>query len=218
MSTEQINLQELLFHTYAELIRRGLSQGTAGNCSVRCSQPDQFLITPSGMPLERMTAQAMVVMTLQGQVLGEGKPSSEWRFHRDILQARPEVGAVVHTHSVAATALACLRQGIPAFHYMVAVAGGSDIRCAAYELFGTQALSDAALEALQDRNACLMANHGVIALGKDLAQALALAQEVETLAQQYLAAKQFGEPVLLSQTQMQEVFEQFRDYGYKSSS
>ena len=218
MSTEQINLRELLFHTYSELIRRGLSQGPAGNCSVRCPQPDQFLITPSGMPLERMTAQAMVVMTLQGQVLGEGKPSSEWRFHRDILQAKPEVGAVVHTHSVAATALACLRQGIPAFHYMVAVAGGSDIRCAHCELFGTQALSDAALEALQDRNACLMANHGVIALGKDLAQALALAQEVETLAQQYLAAKQFGEPVLLSQTQMQEVFEQFRDYGYKRSS
>lgn len=218
MLSHHSELREALLFTYAEMIRRGLNQGTAGNVSVRCPQIDRFLVTPSGMPLEVMTPDAMVLMDTQGEVIGEGKPSSEWRFHRDILAARPDVGAVVHTHSVAATALACLRQGIPAFHYMVAVAGGADIRCAPYALFGTQELSDAALVALEDRKACLMANHGLIALGNDLSQALNLAQEVETLAQQYLAAKQFGEPVLLSQAQMQQVFDQFRDYGYKKTS
>lgn len=218
MLSHHSELRETLLFTYAEMIRRGLNQGTAGNVSVRCPQIDRFLVTPSGMPLEVMTPDAMVLMDSQGEVIGEGKPSSEWRFHRDILAARPDVGAVVHTHSVAATALACLRQGIPAFHYMVAVAGGADIRCAPYALFGTQELSDAALVALEDRKACLMANHGLIALGNDLSQALNLAQEVETLAQQYLAAKQFGEPVLLSQAQMQQVFDQFRDYGYKKTS
>ena len=218
MTTENLELREALLSTYAELINRGLSQGTAGNCSVRCPQPSTFLVTPSGMALQTMTPSSMVLMDINGEVFGKGRPSSEWRFHRDILQARPDVGAVVHTHSVAATALACLRQGIPAFHYMVAMAGGSDIRCAPYALFGTQELSDAALEALQDRKACLLANHGVIALGKNLGQALALAQEVETLAQQYLAAKQFGQPVVLSDAQMQQVFRQFRDYGYKETS
>lgn len=211
----ETDLRRSLLHTYSELIRRGLNQGTAGNCSVRCPEPDRFLITPSGMPLEVMTPQSMVVMNLNGEVRGQGKPSSEWRFHRDILKARSDIGAVVHTHSVAATALACLRQGIPAFHYMVAVAGGGDIRCAPYQLFGTQALSDAAIEALKDRKACLLANHGVIALGKGLSEALGLVQEVEVLAQQYLAARQMGEPVLLSDQQMSQVFEQFRSYGYK---
>ncbi len=217
MSVTNLNLREALVFTYAEMIRRGLNQGTAGNCSVRYPQTDRFLVTPSGMPFEAMTPEAMVLMSTSGEVLGEGKPSSEWRFHRDILKTRSDVVAVVHTHSVAATALACLRQGIPAFHYMVAVAGGADIRCAPYALFGTQELSNAALEALEDRKACLMANHGVIALGKDLDQALNLAQEVETLAQQYLTAKQFGEPILLTHAQMQEVFDQFRDYGYKKT-
>jgi L-fuculose-phosphate aldolase len=218
MATENLELREALLSTYAELIGRGLNQGMAGNCSVRCPQPSTFLVTPSGMSLQAMTPESMVLMDINGEVLSEGRPSSEWRFHRDILQARPDVGAVVHTHSVAATALACLREGIPAFHYMVAVAGGADIRCAPYALFGTQELSDAALEALQDRKACLLANHGVIALGKYLVQALDLAQEIETLAQQYLAAKQFGEPILLSERQMQQVFNQFRDYGYRETS
>jgi len=218
MSTQYTDLREALVFTYAEMIRTGLNQGTAGNCSVRCPQTDRFLVTPSGMPLEVMTPEAMVLMDTRGDVLGEGKPSSEWRIHRDILRARHDVGAVVHTHSVAATALACLRQGIPAFHYMVAVAGGADIRCSPYALFGTQELSGAALKALENRKACLMANHGVIAVGEDLNQALSLAQEVETLARQYLAAKQFGEPVLLTHAQMQEVFDQFRDYDYRKTS
>lgn len=212
------NLREQLLGTYAEMIRLGLNQGTAGNCSVRCPGTETFLITPSGMPLEAMSPQAMVLVGFNGKVLNTGKPSSEWRFHRDIFKARSDVGAVVHTHSVGATSLACLRQGIPAFHYMVAVAGGSDIRCAPYALFGTQELSTVALEALENRKACLLANHGLVALGGDLSQALGLAQEVETLAQQYLAAKQVGEPVLLSEDEMRQVFDQFREYGYKKNS
>ncbi|OIQ78708.1 L-fuculose phosphate aldolase [mine drainage metagenome] len=144
---------------------------------------------------------------------GERKPSSEWRFHRDILAARPEVGAVVHTHAVFATTLACLRRDIPPFHYMIAVAGGDTIRCAPYALFGTQALSDAALQGLQGRRACLLANHGMIALGSNLDAAQAMAVEVEGLCEQYIRALQVGEPYLLSVEEMAEVAEQFKGYG-----
>jgi L-fuculose-phosphate aldolase len=213
---EHLTLRKHLLSTYAELENKGLNQGTAGNCSVRCTDGDHFLITPSALTIRQMTPRTMVKLHLSGDVVGKGKPSSEWRFHRDIYMARPEVGAVVHTHSVAATALACLRSDIPAFHYMVAIAGGTDIRCADYELFGTQALSSAILRALKGRKACLMANHGLVALGASLSQALSLAQEVETLAQQYLAAKHAGDPVILSRKQMQSVSKQFEEYGYKT--
>ncbi|MEW5770602.1 MAG: class II aldolase/adducin family protein [Pseudomonadota bacterium] len=145
---------------------------------------------------------------------GEGpRPSSEWRFHRDIYAAFPQARAVVHAHSPFAVALACLRRDLPPFHYMVAMAGGSDIRCAAYATFGTQALSDAVVTALQDRRACLMANHGLVAWGASLDAALALAVEVEALCGQYLRACQVGEPVLLSAAEMAEVLERFKDYG-----
>jgi len=144
------------------------------------------------------------------------KPSSEWRFHRDIYAAFPEAGAIVHAHSPFAVALACLRRDIPPFHYMVAMAGGSDIRCARYATFGSQALSDAVLEALGDRRACLMANHGLVAWGRSLAGALALAVEVEALCGQYLRCLQVGEPVLLSDAEMAEVIEKFKDYGNKA--
>ncbi len=216
MAGEHLTLRKHLLSTYAELENKGLNQGTAGNCSVRCTDGDHFLITPSALTIRQMTPRTMVKLHLSGDVVGKGKPSSEWRFHRDIYMARPEVGAVVHTHSVAATALACLRSDIPAFHYMVAIAGGTDIRCADYELFGTQALSSAILRALKGRKACLMANHGLVALGASLSQALSLAQEVETLAQQYLAAKHAGDPVILSRKQMQSVSKQFEEYGYKT--
>ena len=152
-------------------------------------------------------------MFMAGEVIGEGVPSSEWRFHRDILAVRPEVDAVIHTHSTYATALACLRQEIPSFHYMVAMAGGKDIRCAPYALFGSQALSDGALTALQDRRACLLANHGVIAVGADLARALSLAVEVESLAEQYMLALSAGTPVLLNDDEMSIVMERFKTYG-----
>jgi L-fuculose-phosphate aldolase len=165
------------------------------------------------MTVEEMTPRDMVWMSFDGKAQGGRQPSSEWRFHRDILQARPEVGAVIHTHATFATTLACLHREIPPFHYMIAVAGGDTIRCAPYALFGSQALSDAALSALQDRKACLLANHGMIAVGRDLDQALSVAVEVETLCEQYWRALQAGEPQLLSDAQMAEVMEQFKGYG-----
>jgi L-fuculose-phosphate aldolase len=169
------------------------------------------------MAYEAMKPEDIVFMTADGSVPpGQPKPSSEWRFHRDILGARPEIGAVVHTHANFATSLACLGRDIPAFHYMVAVAGGDSIRCAPYATFGTQALSDHALRALEDRRACLLANHGMIALGDSLEKALALAVEVETLAAQYWRALQLGDPILLSADEMQRVLEKFKSYGVQS--
>ncbi len=194
-----------------QLSELGLNKGTSGNVSVR--HEDGFLITPSGMDVTEMQRSSMVMMSMDGTPKSDGKPSSEWRFHRDIYQAKPHVGAVVHTHSMFATTLACLQKDIPPFHYMIAIAGGDSIPCAPYALFGTQALSDAAITALKDRKACLLANHGMIAIGKDLKQALAITQEVETLCEQYWRALQIGEPYLLSKQEMTEVFEQFKGYG-----
>jgi L-fuculose-phosphate aldolase len=148
-------------------------------------------------------------------VLDQARPSSEWRFHRDILHSRPDVHAIVHTHSAAATAIAIHGRDIPAHHYMVAAAGGNSIRCAPYATFGSQALSDHAVAALQGRSACLLAHHGVIALGPDLARALWLAHEVEVLAKQYLLACQLGTPPVLPDEEMQIVVEKFRSYGPK---
>jgi len=189
----------------------GINQGTAGNLSVRV--PEGLLITPSGAEYATLQADDIVFLDPRGRPAGRLAPSSEWRFHVDILGARPAAGAVVHTHSVHATALACLGRPIPAFHYMVAAAGGADIRCADYATFGTQALSDAALRALQGREACLLAHHGVIALGATLTQALKLAAEVETLARMYLAALAVGEPAVLDAAEMQRVVQKFRGYG-----
>jgi L-fuculose-phosphate aldolase len=198
-----------------ESVHCGLNQGSSGNVSVRTQSG--FLITPSGQAMATLTATDIVAMNMNGERLDpHARPSSEWRFHRDIYAAFPEAEAVVHAHSPFAVALACLRRDIPAFHYMVAMAGGVDIRCAAYATFGTQALSDAVLAALQDRRACLMANHGLLAWGYSLPAALALAREVEALSGQYLNACQVGQPVLLSAAEMQEVLEKFKDYGSKA--
>ena len=202
--------KDLLNSTLA-LQALGLNQGTSGNASVR--HGDGFLITPSGMPINEMSDNSMVEMNMNGEAIGTGKPSSEWRFHRDIYQARPEVGAVIHTHSMFATTLATLRLDIPAFHYMIAVVGGDTIRCSDYALFGTQRLSDSAIEALKDRRACLLANHGMIAVGKSLQQALDVALEVETLSEQYWRALQIGKPTILSAEEMRAVFDQFKNYG-----
>lgn len=215
-SSSQLQLRHKLITTYNELITLGLNRGTSGNCSVRTDKVNQFLITPSGVPIEKMTPSSIVLMDLDGKVLGDGLPSSEWRFHRDILKHRPDVQAVIHTHSVAATAVACLRREIPAFHYMVAVSGGDSIRCAPYALFGTQELSERVIDTLEDRKACLMANHGVIALGRDLDEAANIAQEVENLANQFLHAHSAGQPHLLSPSEMTRVLEKFQDYGYQS--
>jgi L-fuculose-phosphate aldolase len=204
-------MRESLLTNFKKLADLGLNKGTSGNASVRTDKG--FLVTPSGMAVEQMSAASMVEVDMTGQAISAGKPSSEWRFHRDIYQARPEIQAIVHTHSMFATSLACLRQNIPPFHYMIAVAGGKDIRCAEYALFGTQELSDAAIVALENRKACLLANHGMIALGKTLDQAVSIAVEVETLCEQYWRALQVGQPHILSDQEMADVFEQFKDYG-----
>lgn len=193
--------------------RLGINQGTAGNASARI--PDGLLVTPSGVPYDNMKPGDIVVLDRKGRPKGRGVPSSEWRFHFDILRDRDDAGAVLHAHPPFCTALACHATEIPAFHYMVAVAGGDSIRCAPYATFGTQALSDNALSALEGRNACLLANHGMICIAVDLKAALALAVEVETLAQQYWRALQVGTPRILPPAEMQIVLEKFRSYGNK---
>ncbi len=193
------------------IAKLGLSRGTSGNLSVRHGAG--FLVTPSAVPYARLDLRDIVEMTFGGEASGPVRPSTEWRIHRDVLAARPEVRAVLHAHPPFATALACLHRPIPAFHYMVAVAGGADVRCAPYARFGTQELSDHAVAALAGRRACLLANHGILALGGDLDEALALGVEVETLAEMYWRALQAGEPVLLTGDQMAEVLEAFESYG-----
>ena len=199
----------------------GINVNKSGNVSARCTRGAVAgcVITPSGVPYARLSPADLVFLPLRDDgaadehAQGPHAPSSEWRFHHDIYRARPEFGAIVHTHSPHATALACLGEGIPAFHYMVAAAGGADIRCAPYATFGTQALSDHALAALDERKACLLAHHGVIACGADLEAALALAIEVENLARTYGEVRKLGAPRLLDAAEMERVIEKFRDYG-----
>ena len=210
-------LRTMVLAACRELTRRGLTHGTSGNVSVRCDE-QRFFVSPSGMDYELLQADDVPLVDLDGRWFGRHRPSSEWRFHRDILRSRPDVGAIVHTHSPRATALACTGRGIPAFHYMIAVAGGRDIRCAPYYTFGTQELSDAALTALKDRKACLLANHGVIATGADLAIAVALAGEIENLALQYSLALTLGEVRILDDAEMSRVIEKFRTYGQQHAA
>ncbi len=207
----QIDLREGIVETVRALTTHNLNRGTAGNVSARWNEG--FLVTPTGLGCNEMQPGDVVPMAMDGNWEGARKPSSEWRFHRDIYAARPEAGAVVHTHAPFATALACLRADIPPFHYMIARFGGPTVRCAAYATFGTQALSDAALAALEGRCACLLANHGMLAFGRDLRQALDLAVEFESLCEQYWRALQVGRPVLLPDAEMETVLEKFRTYG-----
>lgn len=205
-------LRRRIIVTARAIARHGLGVGSAGNVSARV--PGGFLITPSGRPYDGMRPRDLVLLDAAGRVRdGTLEPSSEWRFHRDIYRAHTAAGAVVHVHSPYATALACLRRGIPAFHYMVAVAGGDSIRCARYATYGSAALSRHALRALAGRHACLLANHGQIALGLDPEAALRLACEVEELARQYLIALQAGRPVLLGARAMRAVLRKYRQYG-----
>ena len=206
------DLREAVIATCRALADRGLTHGKSGNVSVRADS-QHFFVSPSGMPYGVLQADDIPLVDLTGRWYGRCRPSSEWRFHRDIFRSRDDVGAVVHTHSLYATALACTGRDIPAFHYMVAVAGGDDIRCAPYHTFGSQELSDAALAALAARKACLLANHGVIAVGANLGAALELAGEVENLAAQYCAALAVGAPRVLDPAEMQRVTEKFSTYG-----
>ncbi len=209
-------LRQQLVETARASVRLGLNRGTSGNLSVRL--PGGFLITPTGIPYDDLTAADVVHLDACGVAApGQLKPSSEWRFHCDIYSARPQVGAIVHTHSHYASALACQRRELPAFHYMVAAAGGDNVRCADYATFGTAELSANALTALEDRHACLLANHGVIATGAHLAIALALAEEIESLAGQYCAALATGAPVLLDAAEMARVVARFASYGKQDS-
>jgi len=215
MQQHEQSLREQLLKASQQLCSLGLNRGTSGNVSVRASRDGEagFLITPSGMAADKMLPADMVWMDFEGNATGENPPSSEWRFHLDILQQKPEVNAVVHTHSMFAATLSTLRRDIPPFHYMIALAGGDSIRCAPYALFGSQLLSDYALQALHGRKACLLANHGMIATGDTLEKALSIAVEVENLCEQYLRALQIGEPHLLTAQEMQEVQDKFKGYG-----
>lgn len=204
-------LRNEIIETCCQMNALGINQGTSGNVSLRV--PGGMLISPSGRPYDALQPEDIVFLDEEGRAPeGQRKPSSEWRLHRDILAARPEAHAVVHVHAPSAAALSCLRRSIPAFHYMVAVAGGDSIRCAAYATFGTAALAENTLAALEGRSACLLANHGLVALGASTAKALALAVEVEALADQYRRALQIGEPVILPPEEMQRVLLAFEDY------
>lgn len=191
----------------------GFAPSKSGNVSARLT--DGFLITPSGLPYAGMTPADLVHQDLAGEVLaGDRKPSSEWRFHAAVYAARPDIAAIVHTHSPRATALSCARQDIPAFHYMIALCGGADVRCTEYATFGTAELAENAVAAMAGRKACLLANHGVIAGGQSLAGAWQIAFEVENLAGQYLDLLAAGlTPVVLDTDEMARVAAKFAGYG-----
>ncbi len=192
------------------LVEHGVNRGASGNSSVRYGSG--MLITPSALLPEALTPETLVEVDMEGRHDNPLKPSSEWRIHRDIYAARPDINAIVHTHSTHAVTLACLRRDLPPFHYMIAMAGGRDIRCSGYATFGTEALSRTALAALEGRMACLLANHGLIACGTGLGQAETLAVEVEHLCEAYLKACSIGDPVLLSDADIDEVLERFGRY------
>ena len=201
-----------LLHTMRAMGAARLNVGTSGNASQRL-EGGRMLISPSGIAAERCRAEDLVVVEADGRYAGARAPSSEWQLHHDVYAAFPAAGAVLHTHSPFATALACQRLDIQPFHYMIARFGGTTVRCARYATFGTQALSEATVAALHERSACLLANHGMVVFGRDLEHALAMAVEFETLCEQYWRTLQLGAPVLLSEAEMAEVIERFKWYG-----
>jgi L-fuculose-phosphate aldolase len=213
MSEEEAELRAGIVRVAQALDHAGFCPSKSGNVSARWREG--LLITASGLPYAVMQPADIVEIDLSGGLrAGTRKPSSEWLFNTTIYGARPNAQAIVHTHSPMATALSCARKGIPAFHYMIALCGGMDVRCADYATFGTQELADNALKALEDRKAVLLANHGVIALGSTLEGAHTIAAEVENLATQYLALLAAGlKPVALGKAEMQRVAEKFAGYG-----
>ena len=217
MTNEERSLREVIIAKCRWMNASGLNQGTSGNISARYK--DRMLITPSATPYEAMKPEMIASMPLDGEYgawTGPLKPSTEWRFHLDIMRARPDVGSVVHTHSTYATVLAIARKEIPACHYMIAAFGGSNIRCADYALYGTSELSELALAALEGRNGCLLANHGMIAVGASLDKAMWLAVELETLARQYYLALALDTPHILSDAEIAETARGFATYGLQS--
>jgi len=206
-----LDLRDKIIEICLKMNEEGINQGTSGNVSARTDEG--FLITASGIPYAKMKPEHVVEMDLDGGYRGDYLPSTEWRMHMDIFKHRKEAQAIVHTHSIHATALACLRKDIPPFHYMIGVGGGTTIRCSDYAEFGTQELSDTMLKAMEGRSACLLANHGQIVFGPNLDKALWLAGEIETICHQYWAALQAGTPVILDDSQMTTVLARFKTYG-----
>ena len=204
-------LRQQLIDTAIGMNGSGLNQGSSGNLSVRCE--GGFLITPSGMDYTGLSTDDIVLMDMDGISKGPRKPSSEWRFHAAIYQHHPGAGAVLHAHPVSCSALACLGKGIPSFHYMVAIAGGKNIRCADYATFGSPELSENVIRALRDRKACLMAHHGLTCYEKNLPRALSLAVEVEHLATVYGRILAIGEANILPDDEMERVLKKFTSYG-----
>ena len=208
---ENEKLRQEIIETAIAFNETGLSVGTSGNLSARTDRG--YLITPRNFVYQDLKPDGLIEMDLQGkQLSGRHTPSSEWHFHQEIFRARSEINAIVHVHSPYATGIACIRQNIPAFHYMIAIAGGDNIRCADYATFGTEALAKNVVKALVDRDACLLANHGVITLGKTVTYAFKLAQEVENLAKQYWISQQIGDPVILDDAEMKIILEKFKTY------
>ncbi|MEP3280089.1 MAG: class II aldolase/adducin family protein [Stappiaceae bacterium] len=211
---KESELRQALVDTCLEMNANGLNQGTSGNVSVRLD--DRMLITPSGIAYDQLKPDMIASMPLEGEYgawEGPKKPSSEWRFHLDITRARPDCGAIVHLHSTFCTVLAIARKPIPPCHYMMAAFGGYDVRCSGYARFGTKELSEFALEALEDRTACILANHGMIAIGESLEKACWRAVELETIAKQYYYSLSIGGPVLLSEAEIDETAKRFSTYG-----
>jgi len=211
MKKREAAARRAVIETALAMQAAGINQGTSGNVSARFR--DDLLITPSGVPYDRLAPEDIVLLHPDGTYEGDLPPSSEWRIHRDILAARGDVGAVVHAHPTYATTLAIRGMEIPAVHYMIAACGGPTVRCAAYATYGSEELSRNALAALDGRTACLLANHGMIACGPSLDRALWLAVEVETLAQQYVLALLLGGPTILADAEIARVIEKFQDYG-----
>jgi len=211
--TEQ-DLRREIVESARAMNAMGINQGTSGNISARIG--DTMLITPSATPYDEMRPEQVAAMPIKGERgawTGPLKPSTEWRFHLDILQGRPDAGAVVHSHATFCTTLAIARREIPACHYMMAAFGGTNVRCAPYATFGTAELAQHALVALEDRNACLLANHGMIVVGATLAKAMWLAVELETIAKQYYYSLMIGGPHILSDAEIADTARSFGSYG-----
>lgn len=211
---QMAELRSAIVAACLEMNRTGLNQGASGNISTRCGEA--MLVTPTAVPYERLAPDMICSMRLaddEGRWSGPCAPSSEWRFHRDILRARPDVGAVVHCHATYATVLSMLRVDIPAAHYMVAAFGGATIRCTDYAPYGTPELSKLAVDGLGDRHGVLLGSHGMIAVGRDLEQAMWRAGELETLARQYYLARALGQPAILPDAEVALLVERFKNYG-----
>ena len=208
---DEAALRQRLADGYSQLAKLGLNSGSAGNISCRFGA--QVLISPTGATAETIDAQAVVTITLEGEALGPGIPSSEWSMHTEIYRRYPNAQAIVHTHADACVAIACQRMPIPAFHYMVAGFGGDNIRCAPYETFGTEALAHGVVEALTDRHACLLANHGMICHAATIEKAVTSAHKLETLARQFWMSLHAGPPVLLTSKEMSLVKQRYGSYG-----